>query len=215
MTTSTRWMVGLLLGAVALSLLGYAAYLARERIQALEEEAAMLQASLAEIHAQEGAFFAKLNSPEFADALTAIVDADTTTERGQEAVRAKDMFIGLQADVPEGYELFTRLTDMVDTQNPERRSILREELEEFFCIGCGDLVAEPYVEQSLAEAISAWVPIAGALGTGLMSMLAFITGGARRRLEQAMLELDLEMKRIEVAKARLAAREALAEIPTV
>lgn len=221
MTRALRFGIAGLLLLVTAVLLGYTAYTVRERTTSLENQVAFLsdERSAVRIYAQERRLrlFAVILEPPFQTRLQAVVKMDDTENR-QLMIEAvfQDLFgragpfsvSGIYGVYDSGFTWW--LDRLVDAETVEDRARILEELNQV-ARGEGAIEAPVIVEEdySLIGNLSAIVTALGGLGSGILSFLIFFKGGGVRKLDEEMLALDVELKRIEVAKARFAARELL------
>ena len=195
-------------GALSLGLLGYAVYALQTRIATLREDLSYAEsrASSAEyaLYDLRWGFENALSSVEVAEALRGMVASDDRAER----LRLRDEILalveGTYAPFPEGHRLQEMLTELAEAATAGRRA---EILEAWRGTGDDGGLSDPVVEpvvvtEEAANVVSALVTAAGGLASALITVSLFLQGGGRRRLEEEMLSLDVEKRRLEVLRMR-------------
>ncbi len=209
LTTAWRLPVAVGLAAITIALLGYAAY----SVQAKQTEIDVLTAELGELrgesYAKEARIFNTLLSPDSLNLMDSMVqEPDAEKRRALVFEITRPVF---EDPVPyaAGEEIWARLDMLAQAQDQAERQDIRDRLEQKIF----DMTPPP-PEVAIfgldeARSISTLVTAVLGLGSGLGSLFVFLTGGSRRKIEEEMLSLDLEKSRIELAKLRFEAREAL------
>ncbi|WP_172332446.1 hypothetical protein [Mangrovicoccus sp. HB161399] len=206
-----RVAAGLLLAAIAAALLGFAAWQAQQRIEDLEAEVQSLGSQLAEMEFERDAFLYHVSAPDFTEQIARIARLSKAEDRATVAERLIASFDMHLAPLPEAFDLYRRIMALAAEPGSEARQVLLAEFELWIDESQSSIVLEePFVATlESATAISTLATAAGAIASALLSVLVFAAKHGSRRLEEEMLALDVEMKRIELAKARHAARDAL------
>ncbi len=212
MNRSLQLVAALVLACVAIVMVGYAAYLAQAKIDDLETRLASSQTQLFATYDREQEFYRTLDSFETREILQQVVDADDRQTRETLLQNINADLAGTRPKFPEGAIVQDGLLRMIDAANPAERAEARDAI--YIAIfgraekdpGEADILIPPILEE-----VSGLISAIGGIGSGLISLLLFFVGGGKRKIEEDMLAVDLEMKRVELAKARFAAREAMAE----
>lgn len=221
MTRALRFGIGSVLLLATIGLLGYTAYTVQNRIAALESELEYFASQRLTIRQFEQARHAKLYAailePENQALLQSIVDEEDMELRRSMFGDLTDELFGRAGpfSVPSvgGFDN-TFLSDfnlLVDYSELEDRTYILGRINEKARMDGG--VEEPMVivedTSWFIGEISSMATALGGLASGVLSFMVFFRGGGARKLEEEMLALDIELKRIEVAKARFAARDVL------
>lgn len=214
MTLSRTLLAGLVV--VAIALLGYSAWAWRAQVHDLENQVAQANARLmaAETALTEVGipFFGTLQSTDVAGVLDAmVVEPSQSARRGllnQIEAQIFDQF----ATYGVAAEVVLRLEDLVLAETEADRQDIRDRLGakiDAMAPEFGGPEPEPFVDGQTATTVSTLVTAFGGLVSALSALVLFLTGGSRRNLEHDLLSVDLELKRVALAKAQFDARDAL------
>ena len=201
-----------ILGAIAIALLGYAFYTERQRSADLELELGFAQMQMDSMREssveRQGILTRFLLSDEVQGEISQIAELSNPAAR---QARIAKLNYDLSVDMVEGGAAPWEVSQFVE--------LVRETSDEERVLIADDLIASasPITEQPVVgiapetiATVSTLVALLGSIGTALSSAFLFVTGGAKRRIEQEMLSVDLEKQRVELATMRFEARDAIA-----
>lgn len=213
MTRSARMVWALALAAVAIVLLGFAAFSMQSRIDALEGQLVQAESDLDAVRsAQEAerfAFFNTVLSPEFEAELDRLVAEPSMEERQRLTSQIDVPLLGLPVEYGAAIEVFVRLEFLAEAPTQAQREEIRQDFVQKIFDMMPEADPERFVTKDQASAISLLVTAFGGLVSGISSLFLFVTGGGKRDIEEQMLEVDLEMKRVQLAQLRYDAKDAL------
>jgi len=206
-------------GLLAIGLIGYAGYTVRERINQLEVTISSLEFGLISQQISQNAANVRIRRLSYGingnfrfdleEQINRIVAADDQEKRFDMVAEVIARHDGLFAVPQEGGELTDRLYAIADGGNEQQRQDAGQGFIEYVdevtsFAGPGEVNTESpvFVEEDTAKAISALTAAFGGLVSALISLALFIKGGGRRDLEEEMLSLEVEMKRLEVDQFR-------------
>lgn len=211
-TLSRAWLAGLV--AVAITLLGYSAWAWRAQVRDLQSQVAQANAR---IMAAETAltqvgipFFGTLQSADVADVLDAMVVEPLQSARRGLLNQIETQIFDQFAIYGVAAEVVLRLEDLVLAETEADRQDIRNRLGAKIDAMAPEFGGpEPFVDGQTATTLSTLVTAFGGLVSALSALVLFLTGGSRRNLEHDLLSVDLELKRVALAKAQYDARDAL------
>lgn len=211
MSVSSR-LIALILGAAALAFLGYAYYGERQTSEMLADQlereqnrAGNLQNTLTRNQDAMSTFFRQEQNRIRVKGI-----ADVTEPSRRQALVSElvyDLQIYLVDNDVADWEVM-QLTELVQVQDTEERAFIADDL-----IGLDDEIVEApvvLVEPEALATVSTLVALLGSIGSAIGSAFLFLTGGGRRRIEQEMLAIDLEKQKVELARMKFEARDAIA-----
>ncbi|MCC1494047.1 hypothetical protein [Cognatishimia sp. F0-27] len=202
------------LAILAVILLGYAAYDLRMKNQALQQQIDRLQQDLSSAQIENQVFYQSLLGVAFEEQIQALAAAETVEDREQIAIRIEIALKGQRAFFPDGYYILSDIKSLVPILDADERQARAQAFLEN-TVSLAQFVLDDLVEETIVidtktvSALTGLITAIGGFGSGLGSFLLFMMSGGRREIEEQMMELDLEMKRIELAKAKHAARDVL------
>jgi hypothetical protein len=211
---SLQLVAALGLACVAIAMVGYAAYQSQAKIDDLETRLEQSQTQLFVAYDREQAFYTILDSFETREILQQVVDADDRRTRETLLQNIAASLAGTRPKFPEGAIVQNGFQRILDAASPAERTEARDAIYiAIFGRAEQNLDEADILIPPILEEVSGLISAIGGIGSGLISLLLFFVGGGKRKIEEDMLAVDLEMKRVDLAKARFAAREALAETP--
>lgn len=213
MTPAFRWISVLFLAALTVGLLGYTVVQSREKVEYLEGEISALWSEnfrlRTEMQIQTSAFYDTVTSDDFVARIDNLAETAEAEQRVLQEGQIVESLSGLYVKFPEGGAVLEGINSIAVTENRIARQDLRDE---FIVLtrriaGLDDFTEpviepEPVVVEEAAAAISTLVTAAGGILSGIMTIVLFVTGGGRRQLEEEMLALQVEEKRLEVERLR-------------
>ncbi|MEM8554048.1 MAG: hypothetical protein AAGF71_04375 [Pseudomonadota bacterium] len=215
MTAKAQTGLALGLAVLAIALLGFTTYQARTEIATLEATIELQNDELATLYGWQNEFSSELVTEEFQSNMALLVEIEDMEARWAIADETFATLDALWVPYGQGVSLYKSLSYMADALDRADRDAARDlVVEEFGLDNEADIqLPPPIASLDTAKTISTLVTAGGALGSALMSLVVFFQSGDKRKHEGEMYALELEMKRIEVAKARHAAKDILAHEP--
>jgi hypothetical protein len=209
-------MLALVLACVAIAMVGYAAYQSQAKIDDLEGRLELTQTQLFAAYEREQEFYRTLDSFETRDILQQAVEADDSRTRETLVQSVAASLAGTRPKFPEGVIVQNGVQRILEAASPAERAEARDAI--YIAIfgraekdlGEADILIPPVLKE-----VSGFISAIGGIGSGLISLLLFFVGGGKRKIEEDMLNVDLEMKRVELAKAQYEAREAIGAMKTI
>jgi len=203
------------LACVAIAMVGYAAYVAQAKIDDLEKELVSTEARLYAAIYREQEFRRTLDSLTTRETLQQAVDTDDIDLRETYVQKVAASLAGTLATFPEGAIVQNGLQRIVEAADPAARAEARDATYiAIFGRADADLGEADILIPPIVKELSGLISAIGGIGSGLISLLLFFVGGGKRKIEEDMLNVDLEMKRVELAKAQYEAREAIGAMKT-
>ena len=201
-----------ILGAIAIALLGYAFYTERQRNADLEldlESAQRQIVSMRESSVERQDILTRfLQSEEVQGEISQIAELSNPAARQARIAKLNyDLSVDMVESDAAPWEV-SQFVELVQETSDEERAIIADDL----IASASSITEQPLVlpEPETIATVSTLVALLGSIGTALSSAFLFVTGGAKRRIEQEMLAVDLEKQRVELATMRFEAREAIA-----
>ncbi|MEM8592805.1 MAG: hypothetical protein AAGF13_09800 [Pseudomonadota bacterium] len=217
MNGSTRLIIGGILAVATLGLFGYTYYIERqdrlaaeERADALAWDASQLRSTIA---SYESDFFFTLTDLESEELLEQIVTTDDWAARTEliekltERLGENFVEYGTSQRYSADFEALAVSNDQAD--RARIRDDVVERASDEIVLEAPVIVGDPIFDPKL---ISSWVTAITALGSGIGSIVMFITRRGRRRVDEDLAEIELEKAKIELAQMRYDAREALTHV---
>jgi len=207
---------GGLLALIAFVAVSWGGYHLLSRVQTLEAQNEQLRNQTFELKTARSAFTDYFNRFDVRDRLSGLITAEDQAYRTLivDEVRAQ---IGDELiDFDTAAIVREALQDLESPSEEQRNAGYNQLYIALFDtvepVIVPPAVINPDVRAAIDLVTSTIVTFAGA-ASGIISFVVFFTSGRKRGVEAEMVELDLEMRRVELATARFAAREALEYTP--
>ncbi|WP_425037443.1 hypothetical protein [Primorskyibacter sp. S187A] len=202
---------GALLAVVAAALLAFAVYTTWQRMQVLQNDVDYYSGRAAQLEFEKREFLNILNGFDTRDALSAAVQEGDAATRQAIVDNLNAKLAETLAPFPKGAIVEEALAQIVEGAPDVRQSAYDRMYITLFGSLEPTVINQPVVEGAFAtvNTVVSLLTALGGVGSGLVSLLVFLVSGRKRDVERELLSVDLEMRRVELAKAQYDAREAL------
>ncbi|MEM6386473.1 MAG: hypothetical protein AAF718_09585 [Pseudomonadota bacterium] len=205
---SARLAITVAFAILALGLIGYSAYRMNEEITNLEFENRSLRENNGNMFSQFREFETYLNSLNFNGTFETLVTSTDEEERRATVDEAVEGIEPLLVRYGVALEVSAWMRRIAFEESEESREQELDSLFVYLREEAGIFIGPPLepvvVEPPTVDTISTIVTIIGGLVSAAIAIATFFVGGTKRSLQDQMLSLEIEMKRLEIEKAKRA-----------